>query len=315
MKHDIVAILSASHGLNHDAALPPGTAADHFGDWAVVRATNPAAAPFGAGLRRRRIKEAPRRQKQLEDLMALGTVVPVLPGQPIARRDHAALIAANAPLLRQAASRVAETVQYQIVVHWTPEDVLGRFRDAPEIAPLFTATAVLPNTLTQAVQRLAGRLAAEIAGLLSPVAQEVAELPTEDAMVINLVLLVDRARIDALERAVEAVDAIWPEGLRIQQIGPGPATSFSALRFTRYGPNALLQAQRLLGLDESCSAQDVEVARKEALRLGAAPAAELRQAAALLTARAALPAGTRHLYLADIHAETARPALATAEVA
>ncbi|MEO1153345.1 MAG: GvpL/GvpF family gas vesicle protein [Pseudomonadota bacterium] len=305
MKREIVAILPR---LPEGSILPERTLAHHFEDWSVVVSTSRIPARFGQALRRQRVQEAPRRLRQLEDLMALGPVLPAIPGASVPVEILGDLCAANAITLQRLCARATGKVQYQITVSWTAADVLDRFRDTAEIAPLFAGSVVTAEAMARAVTRLATRLSLRILSELEPIGAEIVELPTEDGMVCNLVLLIDAGRIPALETAVEAVDAIWPEGFRIQQIGPAPATSFCAFRVRRYGPRSLARARRALDVAPGCTAQDIAHARRTCLRQADASVEGIRTAAEVLTAQARLRTAPDHVYLLELHSEAARPA-------
>lgn len=270
------------------------------GVWAVFVPALPRWHP-GRALRRQRLERAAERQAWLEALMPHGTVLPVAPDTRLAPDETGALIAANEALIAHLAARLAGGVQYQVSLSWAEAEVLGRFRDAPEIAPLFAAGTVTGPALAGAVTRLAERLSGEAMARLSAVADEIAELPRDDGMLVNAVLLLPPARAAALDAVIEAIDALWPEGFRIRQIGPGPAASFGTLRLNRHGADAVARAHAELGLRQPATAAAIAAARKSALLERPGDAATIRHAARL--ACAALRTGGGPVPLLDLWAE------------
>jgi len=96
----------------------------------------------------------------------------------------------------------------------------------------------------------------------------------------------------ALDRAVEDIDAIWTEGLRVRQIGPSPAVSFCSLGWRRTTRKQARAAEALLGVDTNPDPEVIAAARKT--RLKACPPearTAIKDAAHLLTcmARASAP--------------------------
>lgn len=317
MNREILAIVPHAPGAESAVAerLPEGTMVQSSGDWTVVLSTGRRHSAFGRALRRQRIKDAPQRLRQLEALMPLGPVLPAVPGHIVSVDDIPGLLAANSDLLARLSARAFGKVQYQIAVEWPPADVLEKFRDTPEIAPLFAAPVVTSEAMTRAVTRLADRLGATVIAEVEPYADEIAELPITETMVCNVVLLVDAAQVSALDTSVEAVDAIWPEGFLIKQVGPGPATSFCAFRVLRHGPKSLARARRVLDLPAVCAIDEVARARQAALRRGDLAASDIRTAAQLLEARARMLGEGDHVYLLEAQSEAARPRAQQAAIA
>lgn len=195
--------------------------------------------------RRTLLVAAAERQARLEALMPRGTVLPSLPETRIAPAEVPTMLSANAPLLRRQLDALADRVQYQVTVGW----------DAAVAAATFGASDTLAPELT-----------ARIEGLLTPVAEEIQPLPVDDKTLTNHVLLIRADRDAALDAAVEAVDALWTEGLRIRQLGPAPAVSFASLGLVRLGPRAIAQALARLGLDVLPDPETLRRARHAALK-------------------------------------------------
>lgn len=265
----------------------------------------------GPALRRHRLAMAPKRQAWIEALMAKGTVLPFAPGSVLDPGETDGLIAGNGDILGAVADRLCDRVQYQVTVTWAEDRVLGRFRAAPEIAPLFGGPTVTGNAVAGAVARLARRLGGTMVERLSQVSGDVVELPRASGMLVNAVLLLRRGEERQLDAALEAIDAIWTDGLRIRQIGPGPAVSFATLCLRRHRGPEIARARAVLGLGPAAPDEAIRQARNRMLRAPGADPAAIRFAARL--AEAALHAGARDgpVYLIDLWSEgrSVRPGL------
>ncbi len=161
--------------------------------------------------------------------MDLGTLLPVRQGSAVTSEGATAFLAANHPDLTYLVNRFAGQVQVQITVSWAQDRVLSRFSQGLELAPIFARGSVDPLELGRAIQRLALRLSAEIDAKLAPVITDCAMLPITEGIVWNGAALLAHHALPSLDSAVEEVDAIWPEGLSIRQIGPAPISSFATL--------------------------------------------------------------------------------------
>lgn len=299
-------------------AIIPGHAAERvsgevrvvrLGDHAAVLVTERPKPFLGRVLRRHKIAGVARRMQQLESLMALGPVLPALPGTRLSPDEAYDFLSVNAQLIDTGLDRVSGSSQFQVKVDWREDRVLQHFRGAPELAPLFASKDVSSAQLHTAVGQLASRLRGRVSETLSRIALELAELPRDGTLIANFVLLAQDTDYHALDAALGEVDAIWPDGLRIQQIGPAPALSFYAVRVERFEQAQIGEALRLLNLTTAASADEVRCARQNALRAGK-PADEIRKAAQLVAAHANVPSGAGRLHLAELYAD-AQPCQAT----
>ncbi|MXQ07937.1 hypothetical protein GQ651_08770 [Alphaproteobacteria bacterium GH1-50] len=241
----------------------------------------------GKMLRQRRLEEAPARQKLLEGLMPSGTVLPFAPGNVIEIAQMPDLLNCNRDMLDGLARRLSSVVQYQVSVGWDAPRVLERFRDAPEIVPLFSDAAVSGPALSSAVTRLAQRLGREISARLEGVARELVELPCGANMIANAAVLVGTSEDAGLDAALSDIDAIWTEGFRIRQVGPGPAVSFATLQLHQVSASGVAAAFERLGVKAPGTPDGVREARQALLRKPDCDAAAIRHAA-----RIALAAGS-----------------------
>ena len=289
-RHDLIAFIHRPSLLLADTDLLTRSAQ---GFTAVLAAAPQPALPLSLPRTRAQMLGAlAQRQAQLETLMTKGTVLPVHPRTTLRIETAEATIAANLPLLEEAARWLDGLVQYQVTIRWTEAKVLAHFRDAPEIAPLFAEGNVSQGGLNAAIRNLTARLRSQMRTLLDPVVNDLMPLPTDEGMLLNIVVLVAEDAQQRLDRALERIDAIWPEGLSIRQIGPAPATSFALLHLTDIGLRDLHAARVTLSPDTD-SADSLHEARRRKLMAGTADAGAIRQAFDLLEAarRAGTPNG------------------------
>ncbi|WP_342070898.1 GvpL/GvpF family gas vesicle protein [Yoonia algicola] len=227
---------------------------------------------------------AAQRQAWLEQCMQCGTVLPFGMDSMIDQADVPALIAANRPLLDALASRFAGKVQFQVTVSWDPQGVLSKFRNSPELSGLFGEVSIAPDKLSLSVKALSERLQNQILHLLEKVASEVLQLPVTDDMLTNSVVLVETSRLAELDQTIEAIDAIWTEGLRIKQIGPAPAASFASLAPRKITARDIEIALETIGSRPHDTQQDIARARRDALLQSPLAAADIKRSAEIIDA-------------------------------
>ncbi|MEO0634192.1 MAG: GvpL/GvpF family gas vesicle protein, partial [Pseudomonadota bacterium] len=210
-----------------------------------------------------------RRQSVLERLMPLGTVLPVLPGTRLDPDSMDTTWAANAPVLAALSDRLSGQIQYQIEVHWPSDKAAIRFG--------WTGKGARDHG--------AADLAARVTARLYEAVGELVELPRTDDMLLNTAILMPRQDEMHLDAALEEIDALWPDGFRIRQVGPSPAVSFGSLGFRSIQPGAVRAARRALDLSQDADLEALTAARRTAL-MEASPEvrADLKEAAAVLEA-------------------------------
>lgn len=161
--------------------------------------------------------------------MNLGTLLPFGPCHVLSPAGACDLVVANRPQLRHLFDRFAGLIQVQLAINWAEDGVLAHFRDSDELAPLFQGAAISAAAPALAVRRLAARLAKQVDAALEEVCADIAALPIGAGMLWNGALLLRKDRLERLTATVEAIDAIWPAGFHIRQIGPAPVASFVTL--------------------------------------------------------------------------------------
>ncbi|MEM9425087.1 MAG: GvpL/GvpF family gas vesicle protein [Pseudomonadota bacterium] len=299
MKYELLALLSGHYAAPSDADLV--TVAR--GDYTAVFLPRSHKQLFGQTLRRTRLSSAPKRQAHLETLMSKGTVLPFAPATVFDPQGTDALVASNAEVFRTLFERLRNRVQYQISVEWTESRVLEQFRNTSEISPLFAGSSVSGRTVSAAVTKLADRLGQCIVSRLSSIACEFSELPRQRALIANCVILIEATEEPALDEALAAIDAIWSDGLRIRQIGPGPAVSFATLTLQRFGKRDLARAHRVLNLSDRPSSDEIRDARQRRLRDASATVSEIRMAARLALAAHKIGDPGQPVHIVDIWSE------------
>jgi hypothetical protein len=228
---------------------------------------------------------AVRHHSRLEALMAMGSVLPFAAGIACTPEEAALLLRLDAPLIARLAAEIGPRRHFQLALDWDESRVLAAFRDSPELAPLFSGAAVTPEALRQAITALADRLSATALRLLDPVAEDPVEQPRAPGCLLNLVFLLrpeDEPRLDA---ALQAIDALWSEGLRLRLIGPSAPISHALVDIDRADVAALAAAADLLKVAPEAGPEAVTEAAKAALRspdLAANAAEQIRAAARLL---------------------------------
>lgn len=229
--------------------------------------------------------------------MPLGTVLPVRPDQYLDDPAVTAFLRANGAALGAVAERVARAQQYQVTVQWQAAEVLGHFRDAPEIAPLFAAERTTAQALQAAVQRLAARLHRVMQEKLSVAARELILLPQTEDVIFNAVVLVEQSDTHRLDGAVERIDGIWPDGFVVRQIGPAPASSFALIDPVWVSAAQVADAHVTLGIAPGADDTAIAAARRAALMQPGAEAEHLRLAAETVQAASRLGAAQNGLHL------------------
>ena len=230
------------------------------------------------------MRQAAARQALFERLLPMGTVVAAKPQLWLTPDQAATCLRANAGVLDETCAWLRHKAQFQIAVAWDAAQVLDRFRDTPEISPLFAAETTTPDALERAISRLRNRLGAHIRQLLDPVVTDIIALPITDDMLCNFAVLIPGKAEAQLDRCVEAIDAIWSDGFRIRQIGPSAAGSFALLDLAWVTADDIKAAHRLLSLDPGAPQDVVQSARRRALMTSQGDTSHIKHAARIVDA-------------------------------
>jgi hypothetical protein len=273
-------------------------AADRYAAVVAPAAFDPTAIRKTRDLRGAVARAALARQRALEALMAAGPLLPVAPGTS-APSDVSGFLAENDGLLARGFRRVGNGVQYQVTIAWDVARAAARFgahspREADSLAGI------------------ARELADEAESSLEAISRDAIRLPADEAGLLNMALLVGPEQVADLEAALERIDAIWPEGLRIRLVGPGPCVSFALLKVQTHATAHVIAAARMMGLDPrdaaATRALDLARCRTEILRWSGrerqegrdAPAPEEVDAALSLLEPALIRAGRLGIGLEEV---------------
>lgn len=268
----------------------------------VVCLAEPGASPRGGPALARTLA---RRQLRLERAGLAGRFLAADPATACCTLDEVrALLPAEAAPLAEAVRRHGALRQWDLVVTWPAEALLAPQRDA-----LAAAAAAGRDTLAAAVR---GALAAAkeqrlsvLAAALRGVAMEMAPLAGE-ATAGGFTVLLDPARLPALEAALGALPATLFGAARADLRGPMPALSFAAVRLRP--AQDMAAAWTTLALPASVSGPELQAHWRRAARAhhpdhgggdGGAMAAATGAFRAVQAALRGLPEGTRAT-LADL---------------
>ncbi len=262
--YDLIALLKAPPGGVSTEGLD---IVSHAGFSAVLCPMS--SGPFWKLGRKRLLDGSVRRQQIIENLMQYGPVVPVLPGTKITLRDVPGMIASNLALLDRLHGDLDGCVQFQVTVEWNEDGAAERFG----------------FDTFEARRETARDLSTQCADLLDRVALERLEMPIAGAAISNNAVLIEAARESDLDTAVEAIDSIWSEGLRIRQVGPSPAVSFASVGLRRADRADIDAALKNFGLSQVPDPERLRPLRREALRNAAeAERARIKRNAEILVA-------------------------------
>lgn len=201
--------------------------------------------------RRQLLLHAAHRLQIQEACMNLATVLPFGQCPAVSVAGACDLVDANRPQLQHLFQRFAGLFQVQLVIDWSEEGVIAHFRDSAELAPLFQGATIAPTAPAHAVSKLAARLSGKVEEALAEVCADIVSLPVAAGTLWNGALLVRADHMDRLTATVEAIDAIWPAGFRIRQIGPAPVASFATLGVDFVGAGAVEAACANRGEDHA----------------------------------------------------------------
>lgn len=226
------------------------------------------------------------RLRAQEACLALGTFLPASPLAHLSPETAVLFLDANRPFLFDQVARFAGLVQYQLQVAWDEPQVLARFRDHADIAPLF-AGPLQPEAIPLAVSRLAEGLGREILDHLAT-ALEVQPLPRVPGLLWNGALLIPRSGEAELERALQRIDAIWTEGFTLRLTGPAPIVSFCTLDLEAVSAAQIDWALDRFGLASIAQAAEVPGIRRRLLMANAEAREEVDFQARVIEAAARL---------------------------
>jgi len=226
--------------------------------------------------RRTVVREAAARMARLERLMSCGTVIPTLPDVILGPTLIERTVRANRPTLEMAATRLRGRVQFQLSIACDAGAAAAHFRAFPSrLGPVAGPSDV------------AARLAAFADARLDPLGVDSIGLPVTEGVILNRALLVPVEHVVALDGALDAIDALWTEGLAIRLTGPSPGVSHASLSMDLVTTREVRAALAALSLAPGATQDHIGAARRRTLLAGAAAERVNRMAALLRLAAAA----------------------------
>ncbi len=204
-------------------------------------------------------------QRVVEAVMQDFSLLPVKFGTVLADEAQVRrLLAQGEALFRSALERFSGQVQMEVVVLRNLQQVFQEIGQEAQIADLKTQIAGRPPEETtaeriaigQMVQASLAQRRTALRDRLLPSLQEVAldlvvNPPMDDSMVANVALLVDKAGRGALDQRLKSLDEEFEGRLLFRCVGPLPPYSFATVEVQAPSFEAIDEARRCLGLEET----------------------------------------------------------------
>lgn len=299
-KHELIAVLD---GCAENATAPDDLTLIKKGRFTAVLTSQPRRRFILPKNRQQALQGAATRQAHLERCMHLGTVLPVRPNCLFDEATLDGLITANEGIFAKVSKRLHKAVQYQVTVSWQPAKVLHHFRDTPEIKPLFERHTIAAEDLQLAITKLAARLEVFMWQELREVVEELLSLPLAENTLLNCAVLLAEADTINLDQAVERIDAIWPDGFSIRQIGPAPGSSFALLDPIWKPAEQMREAHVTLGVAPGVCSDGLAEARRIALMQPDCDVGHIRAAAQMVQAATKLSKTDEGFYLCAVRSD------------
>jgi hypothetical protein len=219
-------------------------------------------------------------QEALERTMVQTTVLPVkfgamAPDEDAVRR----MLARGAGLLRSRLDEFAGRLQYEIVVTWELERVFAEIAAEPDIAQARQAVQTMNGgagkeaqlafgqKVKAALERRRSEAAQKIREGLKAVALDIAaNAVMDDRMVANFAVLLDRTGGEALDPALERLDAQFEGRLKFRCVGPLPPSSFATVEVVFPSRQSIEQARRTLNIEGPGDKQEIVSAFRKLAR-------------------------------------------------
>lgn len=213
-------------------------------------------------------------QQVVERVMASTPVLPVKFGTVAPNRESVQrCLMEGKDAFLAAFERMAGKTQFEILVTWDTEAVLSEIARMPAVVQARAALVETDGPIDELARISFGRLvkgtleqrrtalAERFAAVLKETAIDSVTNPLmDDRMVLNLGLLIDAHRADALDRLLERLDSAYDGRLNIRCVGPLPPHSFATVEIDFLEEAEIAQACSLLGLTTSSSTNDIRSA-------------------------------------------------------
>lgn len=241
----------------------------HGGLAAVVGPSR--SADYRSMARQQALRSLTAHQRVLEVVMERSAVLPVRFGTVLS--DDAGvrrLLDQGAVPLASGLAEFSGRTQTEVLVTWRLEDLFRDIGAEPEIVRAKAEAAGQPPEHAAAARLAVGEMVqaslerrrAELQGRLMPCLRDVAldlavNALMDDRMVLNVALLLDPPRREALDRLLGELDRRSEDRLTFRCVGPLPPYSFATVTVEVMDFASVDQARRLLGLEERATARDI----------------------------------------------------------
>ncbi len=216
-------------------------------------------------------------QRVLETVLRDYPVLPVKFGTALPDEDVLrTLLHQGHELLHTTLTTYVGKQQSEVVVLWDLKQVFQDISAEEPIATLRRQIAgqapdetvneriALGQLVHATLQRRRGEISTQVIAQLRDLADDLIVNPTmDDSMVVNVALLLDTARQDALDERMEVLDAQFGGQLQIRCVGPLPPYSFATLEVTAMPFDAVDAARQQLGLAEDVSVAAIKRAYRQ----------------------------------------------------
>ncbi|SJZ58620.1 DnaJ domain-containing protein [Enhydrobacter aerosaccus] len=219
-------------------------------------------------------------QRTIEQIMRASPLLPVKFGTLAPDEGSVRVILEKGKAAFQAAfDRLGACVQMELLVSWDLKKVLPELARDEAIASLKrkleregaaddqAARAELGKLVKSVLDGRRATLASSLLEQLRSAAEDViAYPPTADQVVLHLVLLTRADGVQAFYQHLEALDAAYDGRLMFRCVGPSAPYSFATVEIQAVDPATLVQARRLLDVEQSATSDEVRAAYRRLAR-------------------------------------------------
>lgn len=209
-------------------------------------------------------------QRQLEAAQVAGPIVPAAFANPLLDDTEALrVMAVGHSRLCEALEMFSGVKQYQVAVSWNPGIAIAHCATQPdfqsELSKAGDDLASRGAAIKSLMEGARARLGAAATQKLRLASSQLMQEPLgSEAMVVNVVVLVESAKEAAFDAALEDVDASFPD-LSIKQLGPLPPVSFASITIERPKAQDIAKAKLTLNID-AVEADALKAAYRNAMK-------------------------------------------------
>lgn len=213
-------------------------------------------------------------QRVLEALIPCGPMLPATMGAIFRDAlEPTAFLVAHAATLRSALSHFGGLHQYQVLVSWDPQAMLRRLQGSDRLASLSAGDTshdakAYANALGSIMESYRAELGRWFAANLREVTVDMLVLPPDgENGILNATVLIEPAQQQAFDAAIEAIDAVATEALRIKVAGPLPACAFASVTVEKPDRRLVEKARREIGGDAGIDLAELKQNYRRRMRL------------------------------------------------